>query len=151
MPPNLALKAMNIAHRGLLRATGGKLGNSFSGMPSLELTTIGRKSGRPHTVMLTSPLVDGDTIIVVASRGGGPAHPAWYLNLRDRPEVDVSFRSGPRQRMTARIATAAERAELWPKVTAKYDVYAAYQQGTTREIPLVLLTPAVIPGRKPRQ
>ncbi|MFE4463239.1 nitroreductase family deazaflavin-dependent oxidoreductase [Nocardia tengchongensis] len=141
MPPNLALKAMNIVHRGLLRATGGKLGNSFSGMPSLELTTIGRKSGRPHTVMLTSPLVDGDTIIVVASRGGGPAHPAWYLNLRDRPEVDVSFRSGPRRHMTARIATAEERAELWPKVTAKYDVYAAYQQGTTREIPLVLLTP----------
>ncbi|MFE3104974.1 nitroreductase/quinone reductase family protein [Nocardia tengchongensis] len=141
MPPNLALKAMNIAHRGLLRATGGKLGNSFSGMPSLELTTIGRKSGRPHTVMLTSPLVDGDTIIVVASRGGGPAHPAWYLNLRDRPEVDVSFRSAPRRRMTARTATAEERAELWPKVTAKYDVYATYQQGTTREIPLVLLIP----------
>ncbi|WP_458689945.1 nitroreductase/quinone reductase family protein [Nocardia tengchongensis] len=141
MPPNLALKAMNIAHRGLLRATGGKLGNSFSGMPSLELTTIGRKSGRPHTVMLTSPLVDGDTIVVVASRAGGPAHPAWYLNLRDRPEVDVSFRSGPHRRMTARTATTEERAELWPKVTAKYDVYAAYQQGTTREIPLVLLTP----------
>lgn len=95
MPPTLALKAMSIAHRGLLRVSGGKLGNSFGGMPSLELTTVGRKSGRSHTVMLTAPLVDGDTIVVVASRGGGPAHPAWFLNLRDRPEVDVSFRSGP--------------------------------------------------------
>ncbi|MET8430893.1 nitroreductase/quinone reductase family protein [Nocardia sp. NPDC004860] len=141
MPPNLALKAMNIAHRGLLRASGGKLGNSFSGMPSLELTTVGRKSGRSHTVMLTAPLIDGDTIVVVASRGGGPVHPAWYLNLRDRPEVDVSFRSGPRRRMTARTATVEERAELWPKVIARYDGYAAYQQRITREIPLVLLTP----------
>ncbi|WP_433759647.1 nitroreductase family deazaflavin-dependent oxidoreductase [Nocardia sp. CA-135398] len=141
MPPNLALKAMNLAHRSLLRVSGGRLGNSFSGMPSLELTTIGRKSGRPHTVMLTAPLIDGDTIVVVASRGGDPIHPAWYLNLRDQPEVEVSLRSGPRRPMTARIATATERAELWPKVTAKYDGYADYQRRTDREIPLVLLTP----------
>ncbi|WP_433527152.1 nitroreductase/quinone reductase family protein [Nocardia pseudovaccinii] len=141
MPPNLALKAMNIAHRGLLRATGGKMGNSFSGMPSLELTTIGRKSGRTHTVMLTAPLVDGDTIVVVASRGGDPIHPAWYLNLRDRPEVEVSFRSGPLRPMIARTATAEERAELWPRVIAGYNGYADYQRRTTREIPLVLLAP----------
>lgn len=141
MPPNLALKAMNIAHRGLLRASGGKLGNSFSGMPSLELTTTGRKSGRPHTVMLTAPLTEGEAIVVVASRGGDPVHPAWYLNLLNRPEVDVSFRSGPRQPMTARPATAAERAEMWPKVIARFDGYAAYQRRTTREIPLVLLYP----------
>ncbi|MFI1920126.1 nitroreductase/quinone reductase family protein [Nocardia sp. NPDC020380] len=141
MPSNLALKAMNIVHRSLLGVSGGKLGNSFSGMPSLELTTIGRKSGRPHSVMLTAPLVEGDTIVVVASRGGDPIHPAWYLNLRDQPEVDVSFRSGPRRPMTARTASPEERAELWPKVTAKYNVYAGYQQRTTREIPLVLLTP----------
>lgn len=141
MPADLALKAMNAVHRGLLWVSRGKWGNTFSGMPSLELTTIGRKSKRPHSVMLTAPLIDGDTIVVVASRGGDPVHPAWYLNLRDNPQVEVSVRGGPRQRMTARTATAEERAELWPKVTAQYHGYAAYQRRTTREIPLVLLTP----------
>ncbi|MFF0491687.1 nitroreductase/quinone reductase family protein [Nocardia sp. NPDC004068] len=141
MPSDRALKTMNMVHRGLLRISGGKLGNTFSGMPSLELTTIGRKSGRPHSVMLTAPLVEGDTIVVVASRGGDPVHPAWYLNLREHPEVEVSFRSGPRKPMTARVASAEERADLWPKVTGKYKVYAGYQERTTREIPLVLLSP----------
>ncbi|MGV9677693.1 nitroreductase/quinone reductase family protein [Nocardia sp. NPDC003482] len=141
MPSDRALKTMNMVHRGLLRISGGKLGNTFSGMPSLELTTIGRKSGRPHSVMLTAPFVEGDTIVVVASRGGDPVHPAWYLNLREHPEVEVSFRSGPRKPMTARVASPEERAELWPKVIGKYKVYAGYQERTSREIPLVLLSP----------
>ncbi|WP_406274666.1 nitroreductase family deazaflavin-dependent oxidoreductase [Nocardia sp. NBC_00881] len=141
MPSNFALKAMNAAHRALLKASFGKLGNEVGGMPSLELTTTGRKSGRPHAVMLTAPVVDGDTYVVVASRGGDPVHPAWFLNLRDNSDVVVSVQSGPRVPMTAQVATAEKRASLWPRVVEAQPVYADYQTKTTREIPLVLLTP----------
>ncbi|WP_069162399.1 nitroreductase/quinone reductase family protein [Nocardia altamirensis] len=141
MPPNIALKAMNTGHRLLLAVSCGKLGSEFGGMPSIELVTTGRKSGRPHAVMLTAPLVDGDTYVVVASRGGDPVHPAWYHNLRDNPDVLVSVRNGPRQPMKAKPATPEERAKLWPRVVASYKTYGGYQEKTTREIPLVLLTP----------
>ncbi len=110
-------------------------------MPVVELTTIGRKSGQKRSVMLTSPIQDGDTIVVVASRGGDDVHPAWFLNLQADPDVDVSIKGAPAQPMTARVATADERARLWPEVTAKAKNYAAYQTKTDREIPLVLLTP----------
>jgi deazaflavin-dependent oxidoreductase (nitroreductase family) len=142
MPTDRQLKTMNAGHRFLLKATGGRLGNKIAGMPSLELTTIGRKSGEPRSVMLTAPIVDGDTLVVVASRGGDPTHPAWLLNLRDNPAVEVSLQQGPRRPMKARVASAEERASLWPRVVAAYRGYASYQRKTTREIPLVLLTPA---------
>ncbi len=110
-------------------------------MPTLELTTIGRKTGRKHSVLLTAPIVDGDTLVVVASRGGDPTHPAWFLNLRDNPSVEVSVQQGPTTKMTAHIATPEERAELWPRVVAAAKFYEGYQRKTTREIPLVLLKP----------
>lgn len=142
MPPDFTLKATNTAHRLLVRVTGGRLGHRIAGMPSLELVTIGRRSGREHAVLLTAPLVEGDTYVVVASRAGDPIHPAWYHNLVARPEVEVSVQGGPRRPMRAHVATAAERAELWPRVTKDFPVYAGYQQRTEREIPLVLLRPA---------
>ncbi|MPY84517.1 MAG: nitroreductase family deazaflavin-dependent oxidoreductase [Actinophytocola sp.] len=142
MPTDFQLKTMNAVHRLALKLTGGRLGQNVAGMPSLELTTIGRKSGEPRSVMLTAPIIDGDTIVVVASRGGDPTHPAWFLNLRDNPAVEVSLRQAPRQPMKASVATAEERAALWPRVVAAYRGYASYQRKTTREIPLVLLTPA---------
>jgi len=142
MPTDFQLKTMNAVHRLALKLTGGRLGQNVAGMPSLELTTIGRKSGEPRSVMLTAPIIDGDTIVVVASRGGDPTHPAWFLNLRDNPAVEVSLRQGPRRPMKASVANAEERAALWPRVVAAYRGYGSYQRKTTREIPLVLLTPA---------
>ncbi len=110
-------------------------------MPVLALSTMGRASGRWHTVMLTSPVQDGEFIVVVASRGGDDHHPDWFLNLRTVPVVRVAF-AGERERpMRARVATAEERAALWPRVTAAYQAYADYQARTDREIPLVLLEP----------
>lgn len=132
---------MNAMHRGLLKLTGGRVGWQAGPMPVLELTTIGRKSGQPRSVMLTSPVQEGDTWVIVASRGGDDHHPAWFLNLRDRPDVDVSLQGKPKQRMRARIATPEERARLWPQITAIYKGYAGYQDKTDREIPLVLLEP----------
>jgi deazaflavin-dependent oxidoreductase (nitroreductase family) len=136
------LKTMNAVHRVVLKATGGRLGWSVGNMTVLELITTGRKSGEPRSVMLTSPVQDGDTIVVVASRGGDDHHPAWFLNLRDEPKVEVSYQGKPAAPYTARVATAEERAELWPKVTAAAKNYAGYQRRTEREIPLVLLEPA---------
>ncbi len=141
MPCDLVLKAMNSSHRVMLALTRDKLGANLLGMPSLELTTIGRKSGRPRSVMLTSPLQQGDTYVVVASRGGDEIHPAWFLNLRDNPDVEVRIIGTAKQKMRARVATPDERALLWPQITAKHRNYAGYQEKTEREIPLVLLEP----------
>jgi deazaflavin-dependent oxidoreductase (nitroreductase family) len=132
---------MNAIHRTLLTVSGGKVGWSAGNMPVIELTTTGRKSGQPRTVILTTPYVDGDALALVASRGGDDHHPAWFLNLRDNQSVSVKNKDGVRA-MTARIANADERAELWPKITDKYKYYASYQDKTDREIPVVILEPA---------
>ena len=142
MPSDLALKTMNTLHRVILKASFGKLGWNAGSMPVLELTTIGRKSGEPRPVMLTSPIQEGDTIVVVASKGGEDTHPAWFLNLRDEPKVEVALGGKPKQPYLARVADAEERARLWPTVESTYKGYAGYQKKTDREIPLVLLTPA---------
>ena len=141
MPSDLQLKTMNTLHRAVLKLSFGRLGWRAGGMPVLELTTTGRKSGQPRTVMLTSPAQEGEMIVIVASRGGDDHHPAWYLNLRDHPDVEVAYAGKPKRAMRARVANAEERAALWPKVTAEYKGYAGYQTKTDREIPLVLLDP----------
>jgi deazaflavin-dependent oxidoreductase (nitroreductase family) len=141
MPSDLVLKSMNAIHRVVLKLSFGHLGWNAFDMPVLELTTTGRKTGKPRSVMLTSPLREGDTIVVVASRGGDDRHPAWFLNLRDDPKVEVALEGGPKKAMQARVADADERARLWPLVTADHKNYAGYQSKTDREIPLVLLEP----------
>jgi deazaflavin-dependent oxidoreductase (nitroreductase family) len=142
MPTDLFLKTANAVHRNVLKFSGGRVGGNLSNMPVLELVTTGRKSGQQRSVMLTSPLQDGDSIVVVASRGGDDQSPAWLLNLRDNPDVEVALQGKPKQRMHAHIATPEERARLWPLVTADHKNYAGYQTKTEREIPLVLLQPA---------
>jgi deazaflavin-dependent oxidoreductase (nitroreductase family) len=140
MPTDFALKSMNAIHRCVVAVSFGHLGWRAGKMPVVELTTIGRKSGAKRTVFLTSPVQEGDSYVVVASRGGDDQHPAWFLNLRDNPDVDVAT-DGRHRKMHARIATPEERAALWPKVTAEHKNYADYQTKTTREIPLVFLEP----------
>jgi deazaflavin-dependent oxidoreductase (nitroreductase family) len=141
MPSDLVLKSMNAVHRALLRVSGGRIGRDVGGMPVLELITTGRRSGAPRAVMLTSPLREGDAYVVVASRGGDDRHPAWFLNLRDDPQVMVAVRGGPRVAMRANVATAEERTRMWPQIAVRYRNYAGYQKRTRREIPLVLLRP----------
>ncbi len=141
MPSDLALKTMNTVHRAALKLTRGRAGWRVYGMPALELTTTGRKTGQPRTVMLTSPLQEGSTIVVVASRGGDDKPPAWFLNLQANPVVDVVYQGNPKQRMRAHVATADERQRLWPLVIADHQNYAGYQTKTDREIALVLLRP----------
>jgi deazaflavin-dependent oxidoreductase (nitroreductase family) len=142
VPNDFVFKAANSVHGAILRLSGGRIGGRGLGMPVLELTTTGRKSGRRHTVLLTSPLQDGDTIVVVASAGGNDQHPAWFLNVQANPDVEVAVAGKPKQRMHARVATPEERTRLWERVTTDHKNYAGYQRKTAREIPLVLLEPS---------
>ena len=142
MPNDGLLKAMNGVHRGLLKLSGGRLGWTAADMPVLELTTTGRRSGRSRSVMLTSPYREGERIVIVASKGGEDTHPAWFLNLRENPQVVVSMKGAPDVPMLASVASREERERLWPIVAEKYANYAGYQAKTDREIPLVLLEPA---------
>jgi deazaflavin-dependent oxidoreductase (nitroreductase family) len=142
MPTDFAFKTMNAVHRTILKVSGGRAGWTVSKMPALELTTIGRKSGQARTVMLTAPVIEGSTLVIVASRGGDDVYPAWFLNLKHNPTVTVSMQGQPPVRMTARIADTTERSRLWPLITADHKQYAGYQTKTEREIPLVLLQPA---------
>jgi len=135
------LKALNAVHHALVKVSGGRLGWTASKMMVVDLTTIGRKTGQPRSVMLTSPVQEDERLVVVASRAGNDHHPAWYLNLRDNPEVEVSMKGQSNVRMQARTASPDERARLWPEVTAVYQDYAEYQTQTEREIPLVILEP----------
>lgn len=139
MPHDLTLKAMNALHRVWIAFARGRGGWDAARMPVVELTTTGRRTGRTHRVLLTSPIQVGDAYVVVASRGGDDRPPAWLLNLRAEPRVQVRLHGGPPQPAVARVATAAERADLWPRTVAAYPGYAHYQARTTREIALVLL------------
>lgn len=133
-------KGVNLLHRSLYDLTGGRIGGSVASMTTLKLTTTGRKSGQPRTVMLTTPVRRGDEIVLVASYGGDDAHPAWYLNLQTDPAVTLHL-EGREIRATARTATAEERDELWPQITSAYSGYAGYQRKTDRPIPVVICTP----------
>ena len=144
MPSDRTLKAMNAIHRVILGVTRGKAGWTAGNMPVLELTTIGRKSGEPRSCLLTSPLQENGEIVIVASRGGDDHHPAWYLNLLETPQVQVSYKGAPHKIMTARTANAQERARMWPVVAGAFKGYAGYQEKTSREIPLVILSESEI-------
>jgi deazaflavin-dependent oxidoreductase (nitroreductase family) len=137
---DIGLKAMSRAHRNILHVTGGRVLGSAFGMPAVELHTVGRVSGRPRSTMLTAPVVDGDRVVLVASKGGDDRDPDWYRNLVASPEVELTM-AGRRRPMLARRASPAEKAELWPRVVAAYKGYAGYQLRTERDIPLVICEP----------
>ena len=137
---DLAARVLSSSHQQLFSITKGRIGNSGFGMPVLMLATTGRKSGKVRTTMLTSPIQEGESLVIVASFGGDNRNPAWYLNLRENPDVEVTMR-GSTRKMRARVASIDEKERLWPLVTAKYKGYAAYQRRTERDIPLVILEP----------
>lgn len=105
----------------------------------LLLTTIGRRSGRRHEVPLLY-LRDGEQLVVIASYGGRPNYPDWYLNLVAHPEAHVQI-MGRRQSVEARVATPSEREEWWPRIVDAYKGYSQYQSRTDRIIPVVFLDP----------
>jgi deazaflavin-dependent oxidoreductase (nitroreductase family) len=129
-------------HTLLYRASGGRLGHDLPGLRGkiLLLDHVGARSGTRRT----TPLLyfrDGENLIIVASKGGFPRHPAWFHNLRANPETTVQV--GPdRLAVRARVATDAERERLWPRAVGTYRGYADYQaRSGDRRIPLVILEP----------
>jgi deazaflavin-dependent oxidoreductase (nitroreductase family) len=124
----------------LYRRSGGRLGNSLKGAPILLLDHVGRKSGRARTAPLLY-MRDGDDLVIVASRGGSDATPAWWLNLQANPTTTVQIGS-ERRRVLAREASAEEKGALWPRLVEMYGDYEIYQRRTKREIPVVILSPA---------
>ena len=108
-------------------------------VPSLLLTTTGRKSGERFIFPLFYGKT-GDSYIVVASKGGAPQHPGWYRNILANPEVEVQAGTA-KMKARARTATGAERAKLWQEALKFWPPYADYQTKTEREIPVVVLDP----------
>jgi len=120
-------------------ATDGADGYEFHGATCVILTTKGRRTG----AIRRSPIVrvcDGDRYLAIASMGGAPKHPMWYLNLQADPEVTIQDK-GEVHHLIARTATAAEKEELWPIAVAEWSDYENYQKRTDREIPLVICEP----------
>ena len=133
----ITVKILGTIHRWLYRGSGGKWGQKFFGSPILLLSTTGRRTGRPRTWPLTY-LPEAERLIVIASNGGQPTHPSWYLNLRASPHVSVQL--GDRTRaMVAQRTEGDERARLWSHVVEEYPAYAEYQRKTDRQIPVIVL------------
>jgi deazaflavin-dependent oxidoreductase (nitroreductase family) len=133
-------RALNAFHRAVVRLSGGHVGRRALGMEIIELVTVGRRSGRPRSTMLTVPVIDGDALVLVASKGGDDRDPDWFKNLVATPRVEVQ-RRGERIAMTARVASAEESERLWPRVVATYRGYDSYRRRAARTIPLVVCTP----------
>ena len=127
-------------HTFAYRASRGLIGHRIPGAPpTLLLDHVGAKSGKKRTTPLAY-LRDGENFVIVASKGGNPRHPSWYHNLRANPDTEIQVGSERRQ-VRARVASAAQRKRLWPKVVRLYGGYQGYQDRTKREIPLVILEP----------
>ena len=150
MPPQALVKIasskpgawffVNVANRidkHLIPATNGRI-SSVPGQPVLAMETIGAKSGQARR----TPLVyatDGERIVLVASKGGAPRHPAWYHNLKANPDVQVWAPKGRSGRYRAREAEGEERDRLWAQMVGIWPRYAEYQKRTTRRIPVLVL------------
>ena len=118
-------------------ATDGEEGHDWEGTQALLLTTTGRRTGQERV----SPLIygrHGDDYLLVASKGGTPEHPAWYLNLEAHPEVGVQVK-GDKFTANARTATPEEKAVMWPIMIKEWPAYDSYQEKTDRDIPIVVL------------
>jgi len=120
--------------------TDGEKGRLWRGYPTLLLTTRGRKTGKLRRTALIYGQ-DGPNYILVASQGGAPKHPQWYLNLSANPEVALQVGA---EKITgrARTATPEEKPRLWKLMTEVYPPYISYQEKTTRQIPVVIVEPA---------
>lgn len=133
------LKAFTRLNVWVYRLSGGRLMNSIAGDPICLVTMTGAKSGRRRTIPLMY-VPYGEGVILVASQGGAPSHPAWYHNLLAHPDIEVE-QGGQRRRLRARLADTDEKAKLWPICVEHYAPYEEYQQKTTRDIPLFVCEP----------
>ncbi|MFV8817938.1 nitroreductase family deazaflavin-dependent oxidoreductase [Haliea sp. E17] len=133
------ISLLNQEHVKRYRETNGEVGHLWNGATALLLTTIGNKSGEPRT----TPLIyaqEGDDYVIIASKGGAPTHPAWYLNISKTPEVEIQVLDKV-MKATAVTVEGAERDHLWKVATEVWPNYDQYAERTERLIPVVKLTP----------
>jgi deazaflavin-dependent oxidoreductase (nitroreductase family) len=133
------MKFATSAHAGVYRASGGKLGGSMGKSPVLLLNTVGRKTGVERTTPLLYAM-DSEDYAIVASYGGAPKHPDWFLNLQANPETSIEV-GGRKINVRAEVATSEDKPRLWAKLTEMYPTYDDYQKKTEREIPVIILHP----------
>jgi deazaflavin-dependent oxidoreductase (nitroreductase family) len=136
--PDLSL--LGAEHVRRYQETNGEVGYLWNGVPTLLLTTTGRRTGLARTIAIIFGR-DGDDYLLVASKGGAPNHPEWYLNLTAKPEAEIQVR-GERLSVAARTASEAEKPRLWQIMTELWPNYDVYQTRTERVIPVVVLSPA---------
>ncbi len=136
---DVLLKTVNVAHKAIVAVSGGRLGATAANLPVVKLTTVGRVSGKPRTVMLTTPIQEDGRYVLVASKGGDDRDPDWYRNLVANPEVVLEpiNGNGP-MTLRARTATPDEKADLWPRIATGDRGYGAYEAKTSRDIPVVI-------------
>ena len=121
------------------RANHGKVGGSWEGRPLLLLTTMGAKSGQPRTRPMMY-LQEGDRLFVFASKGGAPTNPDWYHNLLAHPQVTVEI-GDQKYQATATPITGSERDSVYARWSELYPQFRAYQENTSRVIPVIDLAP----------
>jgi len=126
-------------HRAVYRLSRGRIFRRSLGCPVVLLTTMGRKSGKPHTAPIFG-FQDGSSVVVVPSNAGKEHDPSWYLNLRANPEAQIQVGNEIR-RVRAREATLQERERLWPFLVSQYGGYEVYRQRTVRQFPVLILDP----------
>lgn len=140
------MKTVSGLHRGVFRASRGRLGGRLVTMPVVELVTIGRTTGKRRSTMLTAPIHGDGRYVLVASKGGDDRHPEWYRNLVANPDVELIVGDAAALRMRARTADADEKSALWPEITRVNPGYAGYQRKTSRDIPVVICE-SVVPSK----
>lgn len=124
-------------HVRVYQETNGETGYIWNGVPILLFTTTGRKSGQPRTnAIIYTPV--GDKYVIIASKGGSPTHPAWYLNILEDPNIEVQIKA-EKFAATARTADSPEREQLWAEAVKAWPNYDIYQSRTDRKIPVVVI------------
>jgi deazaflavin-dependent oxidoreductase (nitroreductase family) len=126
-------------HRELYRRSDGKVAGKMFKSPLMLLTTTGRRSGQPRVTPLMC-VRDGDRFLAIASFGGDDRDPQWFKNLQANPEATIQLGADTIP-VRATVATPEEKKALWPKAVAAYKGYDGYQRKTSRDIPVVILTP----------
>jgi deazaflavin-dependent oxidoreductase (nitroreductase family) len=137
--PPIDLSLLGEAHVRAYRETDGEKGYMWNGVPILLLTSKGRVSGEPRTIPIIFT-AHGDCYLIIASSGGSPVHPKWYLNILAEPHVQVQVKAR-KFAATARTAQSPERDRLWAEATRTWPKYDQYQARTTRTIPVVVIEP----------
>lgn len=137
--PTTDISLLGENHVRLYRETNGEQGHIWNGVPTLLLTMTGRKSGLKRTIPIIYTPWRG-SYVIIASKGGSPTHPKWYLNLLDDPNVELQVKADT-MRAVARTAPSPEREEIWAECVKDWPNYDIYQSRTERLIPVVVLDP----------